>query len=123
MTDGIIGLGAQGTRPLLGNSQLRPETSTSSELGVVYDDGAGLTGNLTAFHTRFKDKLDNQNVANCRASAPFRVAWTWACGAQRRAGGQFLAARECGFGDHQGFSSWAAACRCSRAGRSTPTTR
>lgn len=68
MTDGIIGLGAQGTRPLLGNSQLRPETSTSSELGVVYDDGAGLTGNLTAFHTRFKDKLDNQNVANCRAS-------------------------------------------------------
>ena len=68
MTDGIIGPGAQGTRPLLGNSQLRPGTSTSSELGVVYDDGAGLTGNLTAFHTRFRDKLDNQNVANCRAS-------------------------------------------------------
>ncbi|WZB73091.1 TonB-dependent receptor [Achromobacter xylosoxidans] len=31
-------------------------------------------------------------------------------GAQRRAGGQFLAARECGFGDHQGF----------RAGRCVP---
>ena len=28
-----------------------------------------------------QDKLDNQNVANCRASGgPFRVAWTWACG-------------------------------------------
>ena len=48
---------------------------------MVYDDGAGLTGNLTAFHTRFKDKLDSQNVANCRASGgPFRGAWTWAWG-------------------------------------------
>ena len=35
MTDGIIGLGAQGTRPLLGNAKLRPESSTSSELGMV----------------------------------------------------------------------------------------
>ncbi|MGY6269511.1 TonB-dependent receptor domain-containing protein [Achromobacter denitrificans] len=68
MTDGIIGLGAQGTMPLLGNSQLKPESSTSSELGVLFDDGAGLTGNLTAFHTKFKDKIDSQNVPNCLAA-------------------------------------------------------
>ena len=81
MTDGIIGLGAQGTRPLLGNSQLRPETSTSSELGVVYDDGAGLTGNLTAFHTRFRTSSTTRTwPIAAPAAAPFRVAWTWACG-------------------------------------------
>ncbi|WLS59294.1 TonB-dependent receptor [Bordetella bronchiseptica] len=68
MTDGIIGLGAQGTMPLLGNSQLKPESSTSSELGVLFDDGEGLTGNLTGFHTKFKDKIDTQNVPNCLAA-------------------------------------------------------
>ena len=81
MTDGIIGLGAQGTMPLLGNSQLKPESSTSSELGVLFDDGEGLTGNLTGFHTKFKDKIDTQNVPNCLAAGgPCRGAWTWACG-------------------------------------------
>lgn len=68
MTDGIIGLGAQGTMPLLGNSQLKPESSTSSELGVLFDNGEGLTGNLTGFHTKFKDKIDTQNVPNCLAA-------------------------------------------------------
>ncbi|MDH2052752.1 TonB-dependent receptor domain-containing protein [Achromobacter marplatensis] len=67
MTDGIIGLGAQGTMPLLGNSQLKPESSTSSELGLLFDNGEGLSGNLTAFHTKFKDKIDSQNVPNCLA--------------------------------------------------------
>lgn len=68
MTDGIIGLGAQGTMPLLGNSQLKPESSTSSELGVLFDNGEGLSGNLTGFHTKFKDKIDTQNVPNCLAA-------------------------------------------------------
>ncbi|WP_447989919.1 TonB-dependent receptor domain-containing protein [Achromobacter spanius] len=67
MTDGIIGLGAQGTKPLLGNSQLKPESSTASELGLLFDDGEGLSGNLTAFHTKFKDKIDSQSVPNCLA--------------------------------------------------------
>ena len=79
MTDGIIGLGAQGTRPLLGNAKLRPESSTSSELGMVYDDGAGLTGNLTAFHTRFRTSSTARTwPIAAPAAAPFRGAWTWA---------------------------------------------
>ena len=102
MTDGIIGLGAQGTRPLLGNSQLRPETSTSSELGVVYDDGAGLTGNLTAFHTRFRTSSTTRTWPIAAPAAPFRVAWTWAWERNGVPVDNF-AARECGFGDHQGF--------------------
>ena len=80
MTDGIIGLGAQGTRPLLGNAKLRPESSTSSELGMVYDDGAGLTGNLTAFHTRFRTSSTARTWPIAAPAAPFRGAWTWACG-------------------------------------------
>ena len=87
MTDGIIGLGAQGTRPLLGNSQLRPETSTSSELGVVYDDGAGLTGNLTAFHTRFRTSSTTRTWPIAAPAA--RSGLPGPVGAQRRAGGQF----------------------------------
>ncbi len=67
MTDGIVGLGAQGTRPLLGNSKLTPERSTSSELGVLFDNAEGLTSNFTLFHTSFKDKIENVDVANCRA--------------------------------------------------------
>ncbi|OZI22834.1 ferric siderophore receptor [Bordetella genomosp. 7] len=67
MTDGIIGLGGQGTIPLLGNSELTPERSTSSELGVLFDDQEGLRGNLTFFHTKFKDKIDTEDVPNCRA--------------------------------------------------------
>jgi len=67
MTDGIIGLGGQGTIPLLGNSALTPERSTSSELGVVFDNQEGLTGNLTFFHTKFKDKIENEKIPNCRA--------------------------------------------------------
>ena len=83
MTDGIIGLGAQGTMPLLGNSQLKPESSTSSELGLLFDDGEGLSGNLTAFHTKFKDKIDSQNIPNCLAvggPAPGRPRpGSWGC--------------------------------------------
>jgi len=67
MTDGIIGLGGQGTIPILGNSTLTPESSTSSELGVLFDDQAGTRGNLTFFHTKFKDKIESEQVLNCLA--------------------------------------------------------
>lgn len=68
MTDGIIGLRGQGTMPILGSSTLTPEKSTSSELGLYYDDTAGTRANITFFHTSFTDKLLSNTVPNCRAN-------------------------------------------------------
>lgn len=68
MTDGIIGLRGQGTMPIIGSSNLTPEKSTSSEIGLYFDDAEGTRANLTLFHTAFSDKLVSTNVPNCRAS-------------------------------------------------------
>ncbi|MAK56697.1 MAG: ferric siderophore receptor [Pusillimonas sp.] len=68
MTDGIIGLRGQGTMPILGSSSLKPETSTSSEIGLHFDNLNGTRANVTFFHTSFKDKLLSTRVPNCRAN-------------------------------------------------------
>ena len=68
---------------------------------MVYDDGAGLTGNLTAFHTRFRTSSTTRTwPIAAPAAAPFRLP-----GRVGRNGVPVdtAAARECGFGDHQGF--------------------
>ncbi|MDR1529971.1 MAG: TonB-dependent receptor [Burkholderiales bacterium] len=67
MVDGIIGFGSQGTLPLLGNANLKPETSTTSEVGIIYDNERGLNLNATFFYTDFKDKIDAVTHPNCRA--------------------------------------------------------
>ncbi len=41
---------------ILGNADLKPEQTTNFELGAIYE-GTGFTVGATAFHTRFKDKL------------------------------------------------------------------
>ncbi|MDO9598722.1 MAG: TonB-dependent receptor [Azoarcus sp.] len=63
MFSGIVGYGAQGTRPFFGNPDLKPETSVSSELSARYDSLSGLTANATLFHTDFEDKITTQNYA------------------------------------------------------------
>ncbi|MFT4174001.1 MAG: TonB-dependent receptor [Rhodocyclaceae bacterium] len=65
--DGIIGFGAQGTLPLLGSANLKPETSTTTEAGFIYDNQDGFTLNATYFYTVFKDKIENQRIPNCLA--------------------------------------------------------
>lgn len=54
---GIIGFNGQGTRPQIGTPGLKPETSTSYEIGAYYDDGHFPSGHLTAFHNDFTDKI------------------------------------------------------------------
>jgi outer membrane receptor for ferrienterochelin and colicins len=68
MIDGIYNVGGQGTMPLIGNSALVPETSTSSELGFRFDNQDGKTASLTVFHNKFKDKLSSESVFNCLAA-------------------------------------------------------
>ncbi|MBI1683280.1 TonB-dependent receptor domain-containing protein [Caulobacter hibisci] len=66
LAPGINGFGQQGRLPLLGSPGLQPETSTSTEAGAYYDNGAGFTANVTVFHNQFEDKIAaGPPVTNC----------------------------------------------------------
>ncbi len=69
LADGMNGFGGQGTIPLLGNPDLTPETSTSSEFGIYYDNFADFNANVTLFHNKFEDKLSSITVDNCEFNA------------------------------------------------------
>lgn len=58
--DGITGFGGQGTSPMFGNPNLKPETSVSSELAVYWEHPAGHDFNVTVFNNTFEDKIANQ---------------------------------------------------------------
>ncbi|MGM0543346.1 MAG: TonB-dependent receptor domain-containing protein [Pseudomonadota bacterium] len=59
--DGINGVTGQGTVLTIGNPDLEPETSTSSEIGAHYDNQHGFTASATLFHNRFDDKIASGN--------------------------------------------------------------
>lgn len=65
LASGINGFGGQGKIPLLGNPELQPETSTSSEFGVYFDNLENFNANITLFHNQFDDKLSSETLTNC----------------------------------------------------------
>jgi outer membrane receptor for ferrienterochelin and colicins len=66
LADGIVGFGGQGTIPLIGSPHLKPETSTTTELGFYFDNRNGLRLNLTLFNNDFKDKIATGDpIPNC----------------------------------------------------------
>lgn len=66
LASGINGFGQQGRLPLLGSPGLMPETSTSTEVAVFYDNGGALRASATLFHNQFDDKIATGTpVANC----------------------------------------------------------
>lgn len=69
LADGINGFGRQGRLPLIGNPDLQPETSRSSEFGIYFDSLENFNANLTLFHNQFEDKLSSTTVDNCRVNA------------------------------------------------------
>lgn len=72
IAEGIVGFGAQGTRPIIGTPGLKPEISTSYEAGIYYDNGGFVSGNITLFQNDFTDKIaTGPAIPNCRfAAAP-----------------------------------------------------
>lgn len=58
--DGITGFGGQGTSPMYGNPNLKPETSLSNEVAVYWQDPRGHNFNATVFHNTFDDKIASQ---------------------------------------------------------------
>lgn len=66
LAEGINGFGAQGRLPLLGSPGLMPETSTSTEFAVFYDNRDNFRASVTVFHNAFDDKIAaGPQVANC----------------------------------------------------------
>ncbi|NML06940.1 TonB-dependent receptor [Sphingomonas sp. G-3-2-10] len=67
IAEGITGFGGQGTIPLLGSPGLTPETSTTYEAGIYFDDGGIVSGNVTVFNNDFNDKIaSGPGIPNCR---------------------------------------------------------
>ena len=58
---GINGVTGQGQTTTIGNPDLKPETSTSTEFGMYFDNLAGFNANATIFHNKFKDKIATGN--------------------------------------------------------------
>lgn len=59
LIDGVSGVSGQGTVINIGNPNLQPETSTSTELGALFDSKQGLTASATLFHNKVKDKISS----------------------------------------------------------------
>ena len=68
LAEGINGFGGQGRIPLVGNPDLKPETTVSTEFGIYYDNLNNFNSNVTFFHNKFKDKLSSVRVDNCRVT-------------------------------------------------------
>lgn len=73
--NGINGISGQGRNVNVGNPDLQPEVSTSTELGAHYDSLQGWTVGLTAFHNRIKDKMASTNCG----TSPSDPSWIPSC--------------------------------------------
>jgi outer membrane receptor for ferrienterochelin and colicins len=74
IASGITGFTGQGTVPTIGTPTLQPETSTTAEIGVYFDNSAGFSANLTVFNSEFEDKIaSGPGLPNCSfAGSPNR---------------------------------------------------
>lgn len=63
--DGIRDFGGQGTSPMIGNPDLKPETSVNSEIALYWNPTRESGFNVTLFHNKFKDKIASTTVQPC----------------------------------------------------------
>lgn len=63
--NGINGATRQGQTITIGNPDLKPEKSTSTELAAYYDNLNGFSTNATLFHNKFKDKIGSGPSIAC----------------------------------------------------------
>ncbi|ATH83625.1 TonB-dependent receptor [Ectopseudomonas mendocina] len=64
--DGINGVTGQGSTITIGSPDLDPEITTNTEIGAYYDNLSNFNANVTLFHNKFKDKIDDGTpLANC----------------------------------------------------------
>ncbi len=58
--EGVVGFGGQGTSPMFGNPELKPETSTSTEIAAYWQHPDNHNFNITIFNNEFDDKIASQ---------------------------------------------------------------
>ena len=64
--NGVNGATKQGQTITIGNPNLKPEKSTSTELAAYFDSLNGFNANATLFHNKFKDKISqSENGISC----------------------------------------------------------
>ncbi len=74
LIDGVSGVSGQGATINIGNPNLKPETSTSTEISALFDSQAGLSSAVTLFHNKVKDKISGGGdctvnwVSSCSAN-------------------------------------------------------
>lgn len=68
LADGISGISGQGTVISIGNPALKPEISTNTEFGALYDNQAGFTVSSTLFYNRIKDIISGDG-GDCTSTA------------------------------------------------------
>lgn len=59
LIDGVSGVTGQGATISIGNPNLKPETSTSTEFSALFDSLTGLTASATLFHNKVQDKISS----------------------------------------------------------------
>lgn len=59
LIDGVSGISGQGTTINIGNPTLRPETSTNTELGILFDNLQGVSASATLFHNKVEDRISS----------------------------------------------------------------
>ena len=59
LIDGVSGVSGQGATISIGNPNLKPETSTSTEISALFDNLNGVTASATVFHNKVKDKISS----------------------------------------------------------------
>ena len=59
LIDGVSGVSGQGTTINIGNPNLKPEVSTSTEIAALFDSKTGFTSSATLFHNKVKDKISD----------------------------------------------------------------
>ncbi|RBQ32315.1 TonB-dependent receptor [Arcobacter sp. FW59] len=68
LQEGIVGFGGQGTSPMIGNPDLKPEKSISYELAAYYEHENKHNFNVTLFQNDFKDKIENATLIGTAGS-------------------------------------------------------
>ena len=60
--EGVVGYTGQGRNQTLGNPDLKPERSITSEIGAYFDNLNGFRANATIFNTNFEDAIASQSL-------------------------------------------------------------
>lgn len=75
-------LPGQSNAIIIGNKDVKPEKSTSFELGVNYNNqDVGINTSATVFYTQFKDKISEERICNTDATgtANQKTPANWTC--------------------------------------------